>query len=262
MSPKMEESQLHRLDEKVFGVTGLYHPRGTVNAGFIVTEGAVIHIDAGMRPADGRRLLELSAGVAPKNKIYLILTHHHTDHIFGMKPFRKQGARMISHKLVVDWIQGFWLGSGKPVEEIYREKVLAGMELSTEEKAFLPEVELFVPDEVIEGDTVLNVDGEEIHLLCTPGHVPSEISVYYPASGVLFAGDTVYAGMPLTTRFGGPREWQEWIKSLKRLQRLRIGKIVPGHGPICDSDELERNIAYLERLWESFLGKPVDDDRA
>lgn len=121
MLPKMGESQLHKLDEKAFGVTGLYHPREAVNAGFIVTERTVIHIDAGMRPADGRYLFELSTRVAPKNKIYLVLTHHHTDHILGMRPFREEGARIIGHKLLVDWIQGFWLGSGKPVEEIYGE---------------------------------------------------------------------------------------------------------------------------------------------
>jgi len=85
---------------------------------------------------------------------------------------------------------------------------------------------------VIEGDTILNIDGEETQPLCTPRHVLSGISVYHPASKVLFAGDAVYSGMSLTTRFGGPKEWHEWIESLKKLSTLKISAIVPGHGPL------------------------------
>jgi glyoxylase-like metal-dependent hydrolase (beta-lactamase superfamily II) len=52
--------------------------------------------------------------------------------------------------------------------------------------------------------------------------------------------------MPLTTRFGGPKEWRQWIESLERLQLLNIKKIVPGHGNICGKEEIQRNIEYLE----------------
>ncbi|RLI19346.1 hypothetical protein DRO54_08615, partial [Candidatus Bathyarchaeota archaeon] len=58
----------------------------------------------------------------------------------------------------------------------------------------------------------------------------------------------VYEGMPLTTRFGGPKEWKQWIRSLEKLQQLDIKRIVPGHGKICGKEELQRNIEYLENL--------------
>ena len=48
----------------------------------------------------------------------------------------------------------------------------------------------------------LEVDDDELFLLHTTGYVPSEISVYHPKSKTLFAGDTIYEEMPLTTRFG------------------------------------------------------------
>lgn len=76
----------------------------------------------------------------------------------------------------------------------------------------------------------------------------NEISVYHPASQTLIAGDTIYEGMPLTTRFGGPKQWRQWIKSLERLQQLDIKKIVPGHGKICEKEEIQRNIDYLEEF--------------
>jgi cyclase len=94
----------------------------------------------------------------------------------------------------------------------------------------------------------LQVDDEKLILLHTPGHVPSEISVYHPFSGSLFAGDTIYEGTPLTTRFGGPKEWKQWIRSLEKLEKLDIRNIVPGHGKICGKEEIRRNIAYLENV--------------
>jgi len=242
--------ELYKLADNAFAVTGLYHVHISVNAGFITTSESIVHIDAGMRVADGRYLLKLSGEVAPaRGKIYLILTHHHTDHIFGMRAFKERGAKVIGHRELKEWIANFWLEPGLPVPEIYKQRVLSGAEPSEEEKAFLPEVEITLPDEVIEDDTTLHIDDEEIQLLYTPGHVSSEISVYHPASKTLFAGDTIYEGMPLTTRFGGPREWQQWIESLERLKKLEIEKIVPGHGKICGMEEIERNIAHLGGSW-------------
>jgi glyoxylase-like metal-dependent hydrolase (beta-lactamase superfamily II) len=110
-------------------------------------------------------------------------------------------------------------------------------------------VKLFLPDEVFVDVMRLKIDDDdELVLLYTPGHVPSEISVYHPKSKVLFAGDTVFEGMPLITRFGKAKEWRLWIQSLEKLNELDIEKIVPGHGKICGKDEIQRNIAYLENL--------------
>jgi cyclase len=93
-----------------------------------------------------------------------------------------------------------------------------------------------------EGDGIQNGSGRGLY---TPGHVPSEVSIYHQASRTLFVGDTIYEGMPPTTRFGGPKEW---IESLERLQELEIEKIVPGHGKVCGPEGIEQNIAYLHGL--------------
>ncbi|MBS7632832.1 MBL fold metallo-hydrolase, partial [Candidatus Bathyarchaeota archaeon] len=112
----------------------------------------------------------------------------------------------------------------------------------------LGDVKLFFPDQTFKEDTTLRVENEELLLLYTPGHVPSEISVYHPKSKTLFAGDTIYEGMPLTTKFGGPKEWKHWIKSLEKLETLDIKNIIPGHGKICGKEEINQNIAYLEEV--------------
>ena len=249
-------AELHRLAENVYGVTKLYHPAGDVNAGFVLAEDFVVHVDAGMTMSDGEFLLKSSRekfGRKPRG-LWLVLTHHHSDHIFGMDVFRKAGAKVIAHRWVRHFLNHRTLPFFRRTKDAYKAFIVKMIAERTphspeEVEEILGDVKLSLPDEVFEGDFSLKVGEEDLlELLYTPGHVPSEISVYHPASRILFAGDTIYEGMPLTTRFGGAREWRLWIESLERLQGLDIKRIVPGHGRICGVEEIQRNIEYLEEL--------------
>lgn len=252
-------AKLHRLTKNTYGVTELYHPVGDVNAGFVVTENFIVNIDAGMTISDGQYLLKSSIEKTRKKTkgIWLVLTHHHSDHIFGMEVFKKEGAIVVAHKWVRRFLNHWTLPFFRRTKETYKDfiiKMLVRRLSYTQEKAeeVLGDVKLSLPDEIFEGNYTLKIDQEDsLELIHTPGHVPSEISVYHKASGTLFAGDTVYEGMPLTTRFGGPKQWRQWIKSLEGLQQLDIKKIVPGHGNICGKEEIQRNISYLEEILAS-----------
>ena len=185
--------------------------------------------------------------------LFLILTHHHSDHIFGMRVFREAGAKVIAHENVRKFLSHRTLPLFQNSLTTYRPFIIRLMvrKLSyTKEKAeeILGDVKLFLPDKTFTEDTSLQIDGDSILLLHTPGHVPSEITVYHPKSKTLFAGDTIYEGMPLNTKFGGQKEWRMWIQSLEKLDELDIETIVPGHGRICGIDEIQRNITYLEDL--------------
>lgn len=46
---------------------------------------------------------------------------------------------------------------------------------------------------------VLNVAGEEIRVLHTPGHAPGAVCLYVPALGCVFSGDTLFNGGPGAT---------------------------------------------------------------
>ena len=108
-------------------------------------------------------------------------------------------------------------------------------------------VVLSEPDRYIEQDTCLTIDGEKIQIFVTPGHTPDSICIYHPGSKTLFAGDSVYEGMDPATRFGGPKEWQEWISHLERLRKLDIQTVVPGHGKISGIWILDQNISFLNQ---------------
>ncbi|MDH4258463.1 MAG: MBL fold metallo-hydrolase, partial [Candidatus Aminicenantes bacterium] len=224
--PGLGNPVVHRLQDNVFAVTGLYHSSGGrfgTNAGIIFTKNSVIFIDSGMSIASGEFLWKTAQEKMKGNEnLYLILTHHHSDHVFGMRVMEEKGAQVIAHKLV----------EGEFIEmdgEQYKRFLVERSGWSKEQGDLIfGDVVLSQPDVLVEKDTVLNIDGEEIHILVTPGHVPDELSVYHPGSRTLFAGDAIYEGSRLTTRFGGPEEWKLWISHLERFKKLDIAIIVPG----------------------------------
>ncbi len=245
LPPGLGNPEVHRITKDVYAVTNLFHSRGKkagVNAGIIITSHSIIFIDSGMTIASGEFLLRTAGEIAKgKKNMYLILTHHHSDHVFGMRVFKDKGARVIAHRVLREELKD---DNGR-----YKRFIIEMDKLSSEEEDLIyGDVLLSSPDEVIEQDTVLTIDGDEIHLLVTPGHDRDAISVYHPRSRTLFAGDTVYEGMQPNTRFGRPAEWKTWIAQLERLKQLAVGAVVPGHGKLCSKQELDRNIAYLKSL--------------
>jgi len=88
-----------RLAEGVYAVLGDTGrgSEGRSNAGFIVTPGGVVVVDALASPRQGEALLRTIRGVTRQPIRWLILTHHHPDHTFGAVVFRRAGAKVIAH---------------------------------------------------------------------------------------------------------------------------------------------------------------------
>lgn len=232
-----------RIAENVYAVMDLYHPIG-VNAGFIVTKNHIVYVDSGLTIPSAQTIYGYSKAAAPENEpSYLILTDHHTDHIFGMKVFRNAGATTLGHERLDRWMKEYLMPNfGKVIRTF-------GLDEKARDLIY-GDVELFPLDETVDQDTTITIDGEEIEILTTPGHWEACLSVYIPSSRILFAGDTIYSGFNPTTQFGDKKLWRKWINSLEKLSRLDIKTIVPGHGRICTKEEIPRHIHYLENLLE------------
>jgi glyoxylase-like metal-dependent hydrolase (beta-lactamase superfamily II) len=242
--PGLGSPVVHRLADNVYAITGLFHSSGDpgVNAGVVFGENSVVFVDCGMSVSSGQFLWELaSVRMTGNEAVYLILTHHHSDHVFGMSVFREKRATIIAHS-VTGWFLRERGGQYKTF--------IANMEGWSEEEAdsILGVVKLSAPDVMIEDDYVLGIDGDTLHILVTPGHVAGELAVYHPESGILFAGDALYEGMAPTTRFGGADEWRTWVVQLERLKQLQLGAVVPGHGQLSSSQLLDDNIEHLRML--------------
>lgn len=70
-----------------------------------------------------------------------------------------------------------------------------------------------------------------LSVLHTPGHTPGSLCLYAPEEGLLFSGDTMFAGGWGRTDFPGGDE-DAMRDSLARLLRLpEDTRVLPGHGP-------------------------------
>jgi cyclase len=243
--------RVYNINENVYTITNLYHTfrYGWVNAGIIFTANSVIFIDCGMTEASGEFLWETaSRKMKGKEKIYLILTHSHSDHIFGMNVLKEKGAKVIAHELMIDFL--------KKSGEKYKSSLIKELDWSQEKgDSIFGEVKLSLPDIVVKKDRILKINGEDIYILASPGHARDQLSVYYPRTKTLFASDVIYQGGDPTTFFGGPEEWRTWINELKRLKVMDINVICPGHGNLCRKDEIDRNIGYLQGYINGITGK-------
>ncbi len=94
--------------------------------------------------------------------------------------------------------------------------------------------------------------GMEFNVIATPGHTAGGVCYYMEENGILFSGDTLFAGSVGRTDLpsGSPAVLRE---SLKRLTRLPDSVLVyPGHGPSTTIEEERKQNPYLagEGFWE------------
>jgi len=155
----------------------------------------------------------------------LINTHCHFDHAGGDLDFVAAGCEVAIHELeaellrkgdrVITLAEGF--GEGLEPIEVARE--------------------LREGDRVELGELTLKV-------LHTPGHTLGSISLYEPRQRLLFSGDTVFCGgigrVDLPTG-----DAAVMFESLRRLARLEVQKLLPGHGPVAEeSADMHVRTAY------------------
>ncbi|MGP3953086.1 MBL fold metallo-hydrolase [Streptomyces sp. 7N604] len=100
------------------------------------------------------------------------------------------------------------------------------------------------PDRALADGDVLEVAGTALRVLHTPGHAPGAVCLYAPELGVLFSGDTLFAGGPGATG----RSFSDFgtiIASIRdRLLTLPGETVVhTGHG---ETTSIGAEVPYLE----------------
>ncbi len=206
------------------------------NAGFVVTPAGVLVVDALGSPALARELLAAIRRVTPAPLRYVVVTHYHADHIYGLQVFKDAGAEVIAHT------------EGRAY--LHSETAQLRLQASREELApwIDAQTRLVGADRWISETTTLQLGGVQLVLQpAGPAHTAEDLVVWLPAQRVLFAGDLVFRGR---IPFVGQADSRRWIEALGRLIAFDAQTIVPGHGPVSGSaqEDLRLTRDYLAYL--------------
>jgi hydroxyacylglutathione hydrolase len=181
-------------------------------------------------------------GLDPRKIGKVLLTHCHGDHSAGIAELlRRVDAKVYGHALARETL------AGRP--GIYK----AGFHPPEHVNAPVHEL-------VREGDNI-HVGDVELTVLELPGHTPDSLGFALPLSAGMgcFTGDSAIGDQPMHKGVIGWLDYHwspkltDFLRTLKRLQAMKLGAIMSGHGnphltPESVAVSMANCIAGLERL--------------
>jgi glyoxylase-like metal-dependent hydrolase (beta-lactamase superfamily II) len=206
------------------GIPGKDNEGNTSNAGFVVTSDGVVVFDALGTPSLGWALLQEIRKATDKKIRYVVLSHYHADHIYGLQAFRDHSdATIVAQERS---------GEYRDNEETADEK--ANQRLDQRRAALSPWVDgntrVVPPDLTFNQRMTIALGDRRLTLLYAgPAHSSSDIMMMVEPDGVLFAGDIVQnSRIPFMN--SDDVSTTQWLHALDEVAKLDPKLIIPGHG--------------------------------
>ena len=255
-------SRHFRIERLADGVYAAFARPG----GFALSNSTIVDLgsttvvfDSTLTPMAGaalRRCAERLTGHAPS---FVVNSHWHGDHHWGNSAF--VGAHVVSTRRVREVI----VQRSRPLFRAWRRELpreLAALRHPgpAVDSRDVPELRgwfrgvlatpsdlpIVPPGVTFEDELVLTGRRRSVHLVSYGGgHSPSDVFAFLPDERIVATGDLALVGYHLSVGDGYP---DEWIRILGRMLRLRVERLVPGHGSLGDARTLARSREYLRDL--------------
>ncbi len=246
------------------------------NVAFLVTDEGVLVVDSGTTPEEGRLVMAEIAKKTGQPVKYLVLTHYHGDHTFGLQAYpastvviaQQNTADNIRH-LNEPRIQG---QLEKRMPEMIAAQKLAvdklrkkkGKDLKKEEErlqeletglAQLRELRFVYPAITFQTKLSVFLGGQEVEVVhLGRAHTDGDALVHFPGLNVLHTGDLLFAASYPYIGVEAGADTANWIAAIERAASWEVETVIPGHGRITDKQGLLKMAAYLSELREAVKG--------
>jgi len=232
---------------------------GLCNAGIVDLGGETVVFDTMLTPGAGTDLVRSAERLTGHRPTWAVNSHWHGDHIWGNSAF--VGSHIVSSRKTR---QVILKKSRRQFEADRREMRRELSDLDRADTPYsmpdrplvrawfegvvrTPRTHRIVPPDVcFEDRLVLEGPRRSLHLVTYGGgHSPSDVFAYLPEERVVFAGDLAIQGFHPSVSDGWPNRW---IAMLRRIERLPVRRVVPGHGRPASAHALSETRAYLEQV--------------
>ena len=239
-----------RLSQHCYALTGLgYVPPWSVNAGFIAGRETTLIVDTGACSLAAATIHGYASAVRPNNRLAVINTERHFDHIGGNSYFRDRCIDVYGHTELRRTEDEF----RSEMDEFNNLIADRSRRVRREAAAFYAGTRLENPNRPIAENTSLDLGDCAVEFILTPGHTPTNLSVWVKQDAVLFSGDCLVNLYLPNLDAGTAIDWQKWLHSLDLIEQLKPSAIVPGHGPISTGDDIGRLIESVRGVLEQAI---------
>ena len=187
---------------------------------FVVTAEGVLVADGQGSVAETQRLVDEIRRITPRPITHVVIGSDHGDHTAGNAAF-PPGVAYYAHPTSI---------------EVLEAAARRGRDAAAANRV------VYTP---VHDRTVLTLGGTEIHLLFLGrAHTGGDLSVYLPASKVLFMSEAYLNRVFPAMRSAYP---SEWVQVIEKAQALDVDVYVPGHGFVDPPDVLEEELETFRR---------------
>jgi cyclase len=231
--PAIAQDNLADVQIKVHKVAGsVYMLEGSGgNIGVSVGDDGIVIVDDEFAPL-AEKIQAALKGITDKPIRFVINTHYHGDHTGGNTIFQEKAPIIAQDNVRKRLASGGLSGNGSSIKN----------ELKPADPKALPII-------TFDHDVTVHLNGEDIRALhVANGHTDGDSVIFFPKSNVVHMGDDfVTYGFPFIDIDAGG-SIRGMIAGIEGLlpQIPADAKIIPGHGPISNIDDVKEYLGMLK----------------
>ncbi len=253
------------LTEVAPGLFAITEAGGNGNIAFLITNEGVIVVDSGETPAAGRAILSSIRLKTDKPVRYIILTHYHGDHTWGLESFPESAVVIGQENLLRNLKEitakdmkeypAFLEGLRKDIERLKKEgspdlkKVEDRLAANLREYEPVKDARLVFPSITFSTKLAIHLGGQSVEVIYPgPTHTSGSSVVLFPNQKAIHMGDMLFVGSHPYIDGQAGSNTANWLRFLKEVQGWDVEKVIPGHGPLAGKDALQTQVIYLDEL--------------
>lgn len=240
---------IEEIDAETFAISEYKHWEETHCYLLCGTKRAIL-IDTGLGVSNIKEVVDSLTSLP----VTAITTHVHWDHIGGHRYFEN---------IEVHEAEKEWLSAKFPLPLQMVKRNLMCRPCNFPKDFSIEDYEIFngTPAKFFHGGDCIELGNRKLTVIHTPGHSPGHCCFYEAAREYLYSGDLIYQGC--LDAFYPTTDPQQFFQSVRKIQKLEVSRILPGHHQLCIPTamigEIEKGFCQLSSEGKLIQGNGIFD---